>query len=53
MDAMDDPRKSADASPTADRPVAADPLPPYEPPTLVSLGHLNDLTAAGSFFGDT
>ncbi len=28
-------------------------LPVYEPPTLVPLGHLRDLTATGSFFGDT
>jgi hypothetical protein len=40
------PSQSADPAP------AAAPA-PYSPPTLVKLGELKDLTANGSFFGDT
>jgi hypothetical protein len=48
---MREPTSSPAASSDADALPAAPP--PYAPPTLVFLGELKDLTANGSFFGDT
>jgi hypothetical protein len=49
---MREPNSSPTASSDPASAPTAKPL-PYSPPTLVKLGELKDLTANGSFFGDT
>jgi hypothetical protein len=49
---MREPNSPGKDEPSSDA-VPAPRATPYAPPTLVKLGELKDLTANGSFFGDT